>query len=817
MPTLDEINADLTTAFINQKRRGRPPKPKPEIDEDAPVFKKRIGRPPKQKTEAEVKESVASTYTKGSWWGTTAKLDFKKNVDVCLDKFFVKPEIIMTQDYNEYGELIHKPESVGTLDADGEFENKIIKAITFFMSPNRFAVLNGITENALKNYILERTELVAKLRELIFELQIMMNTQVLDTTLDKKNVTDFLFGTGENHFDAWAKLIATDFDISGDTLLLTHAINGGIAKNRQFWQSSTNETKKSFAEVLQNPLYFIQMAFHYIEGTDFIFRNYHKAIFDELELVKTRKTDVLIINIPPRCGKTTIILYWVAQMLMTQPSANVLYTSYGDVVLTFIRKKIGAVFERSREIKSKNETIVNPFFEIFGVSKKEGFAKESDFYTTINSTFFSATVLGSVTGRGASVYGEANGVAVADDLNNPNDVGTVRMETVREKWDTTWDSRRGTNPLVVPSQRVADNDMSAHLIQKYAESDLNVRVLTLPLEMTEEVSEYLSRQQAKYPRITFIDPLKWLKMGETLLDRQLVENIRQTLHPSIYKTQYLQIPTSLEGSLFKSRMFYNCVNSIEPICDRDNRPVGYVKASCEKRVLLDSGYDSTTISFEGVFILHIDTTSGNTDTTTRDVDDCVWTLCIGGLKGRKAGDNYFGAILHQHAINSKQASDVVMQETTLNIIDEIRRVYNQKTNTNVNPYILITLETHAQGGGLASYLRGLNLPNTLVYSYSRQNFGDKKQRFIQASAFFEDRIFWWQYDHNILRLKDSDLSDIITNDWYFESRMQHLSVDGDNTRLHDDYVEATCDLCNLWIAEDKKDIFYQNYMKWRKG
>ena len=77
MPTLDEINADLTTAFINQKRRGRPPKPKPEIDEDAPVFKKRIGRPPKQKTEAEVKESVASTYTKGSWWGTTAKLDLK--------------------------------------------------------------------------------------------------------------------------------------------------------------------------------------------------------------------------------------------------------------------------------------------------------------------------------------------------------------------------------------------------------------------------------------------------------------------------------------------------------------------------------------------------------------------------------------------------------------------------------------------------------------------------------------------------------------------------------------------------------------------
>lgn len=256
-------------------------------------------------------------------------------------------------------------------------------------------------------------------------------------------------------------------------------------------------------------------------------------------------------------------------------------------------------------------------------------------------------------------------------------------------------------------------------------------------------------------------------------------------------------------------MFYNKANSIEPVRNSRGEPIGYVKVNCTHRILTDKDtWQEKQISFDGVFILHIDTTSGNLDTLNEDVDDCVWSICVGGLKRRSTiTDNYFGAILQQFSINSKQASDSVMQNKTLEIIDEIKRVYGG------NPRIIVAMETHAQGGGLASYLRGLNLHNVVVFSYSRQNFGNKKQRFIQGAGFYEDRLFWAQDDTNIFNIKNADGVVETTNNWYYKSRVQHLSVDGDNTRIHDDYCEAPTDICNLWIADDKKDIIYQYFDK----
>ena len=691
----------------------------------------------------------------------------------------------------------------------------IKEAIKYMMTPQRLAMLLGLTEAELKRKVMEDEPTLNEIRELIYRRQIEVARIALNDSLDKKNVTDFMTGVADAHFEAWARFVATDFNIAGDKLLLQHAVQGRIGGNKEFWLSAPKETKESFREILTNIENFIQVAFHYIEGTDFVMRPYHRAMFDELKLVEKKYTDVLIINMPPRCGKTTTMLYWALQMLMLHPNANILYSSYGEVVLTLIRKKIESGFAQTKMLKS-GDMMVNPFYEIFGVTKKEGFAKESDFYTTINSSFFSATLLGAVTGRGASIYGNTVGALVCDDIDNPNNIDTVRMETVKEKFEGTWKSRKGNNPIVLGMQRLADNDMTAHLISTHAESGLNVRVLTLPLEMTEEVCEWVAKQQAKYPKVHFIDPLKYAKIGESLLDKATVDGIKTSLHPSVYKTQYLQIPTNFDGSLFKSAMFYNEVNAITPVLNANNYPLGYVMVGgAQKHLNPDGTFVTTPVNFEGLFILHIDTTSGNTSVTGVDVDDCVWTLMVGGLKGRKAGDNYMGAILHQHALNSRNASDVVMQQTTLDILEDVKRIFNRDIDSEqeYDPKILCVLETHAQGGGLASYLRGLNLKNVIIQSYSRQMHGNKKQRFLQSSAFYEDRLLWWQQDVNLIQIKNQNGEIIKHNDWFYASRMQHLTTDGENKRLHDDYIEAPTDLCNLWIAEDKKDIFYQHYMK----
>lgn len=682
----------------------------------------------------------------------------------------------------------------------------IIKAVRSFMSPQRLSILLGISELKLRNFIMQEADFLKELRYILFDLQTETADKVINYALDKKNATDFLSAQAEKHFDTWSRFLATDIEASSDMIIVKNAIKGGIGTDLNFWKNTSKEILNTFATAMQDNENYVRMFFDVVEGMKFELGIQHKLMFDEFDRVSRNETNVLIVNIAPRLGKSTTLYAWVTKMLMTVPNFNVVYTSYGEMVLTLIRKRIDVAFQRWLD---KAKTIPNPFYKIFDNAKSSGFDRESDFMTEINSQFFSATMLGGVTGRGASAYGEANGVMAIDDPHNANDVGTVRIETTWTKFQETWLSRMGSNPLILIMQRLCVGDLTDKILDMYKDSNLNIRVLTLPIEMCDEVSDYIAKQRAKYPKITFIDPARFMNVGDTLLPKHKVEQYKQMFPEAIFKTQYLQIPTTYEGLIFKSKMFHNTFMSCVPVLNHSH-PNGFVNVLAQKRVLREESWQETNIIFEGVFLLHIDTTSGNTDTSGSDVDDCVWSVCIAGLKERKDKDNAYGAILYQYALNSKLASDIKMQEVTTELIRKIYDLYNINNTKKVNPYIIIAVETHSQGGGLASYIKGLNINNVCVISYSRQNYGNKKDRFIRGSGFYEDRIFWYQGNENVLYV-DNDRF----NEWYFKSRMQHLMVDGERTSLHDDYIEAGVDLGNLWLSSDGRDRIYQTFLKER--
>lgn len=670
------------------------------------------------------------------------------------------------------------------------------------------AILNGISESELRLSILQDKNFLKEAREKLLAINLEIGERTTEL-LDKKAVADFYYTYAENHFNEWSKFLATDYSHSMEHILYTSAVKGHIGANKDFWQTATKEIKAGFKASLNDDITFLRMFFDVVEGVEFKLGIHHQAIFNELNNILNGNVDVLIINLPPRVGKSTTLYAWASKILLTQKNSNIIYGSYGEVVLTLIRKRIDRALAKTRIDKDE----INPLYEIFNVTKADGFDKESDFITTIGSSFFSATLLGGITGRGYSVFSEANGAMILDDPNNPNDVGTARMETIQEKFDTTWNSRRGKNPLIITMQRVADNDLTGHILNLFRDTEeTNIKVLTLPLIMCEEVASYVAKKQQEYPKVDFIDPSKYMKIGDSLLPMRDIIKIKDSTHPSVFNTQYLQIPTSFEGVLFKKKMFYNKVINVEAIRNKNNDAIGYVHVDCLDRKNINDDFVETKISFEGVFILHIDTTSGNTATKGKNVDDCIWSIMVGGLKGRaKNSDNYYGAVLEQYSLNSKYASVEVMENKTLEIIKAINDFYDK----NVKPIIFITIEAHAQGGGLASFLKGLNMPNCYVYSYNRQNYGDKKQRFINGAGYYEQRIFWYQEDAPLFSLYNKDSQIIKTNDWFYASRFQHLSFEVDNTSLHDDYIEAVCDLCNLWIADNKRDIFYKTYMEWR--
>lgn len=694
-----------------------------------------------------------------------------------------------------------------TKDYVNDYEKKIITAIESYVTPTRLSILMGISEIELRSSILDNPKLLQDVRALLFDMQIDLTNRVIGGSLDKKNTTDFLFAQAEKHFDTWSRFIATDIDISSDILLIKNAIKGGIGNDNNFWLGATQDLKRGFRLAMTETEMYIRMFFDIVEGRQFENGIQYKLMFDELKKIQTNDTNILIINIAPRLGKSTTLYAWATKMLMTIPSFNVVYTSYGEMVLTLIRKRIDMAFDKFLD---KEKTKPNPFYLIYENAKMEGFSKESDFLTDINSAFFSATMLGGVTGRGASVRGKPNGVMIIDDPHSANDVGTVRIETTWQKFLDTWLSRKGVNPIVLIMQRLCAGDMTDKMLEMYKDSELRVKVLTLPIEMTEEVAEYIAKQQAKYPNIEFINPSNFMEIGDTLLEKHKIEEYKQTFPEAVFKTQYLQIPTTHEGAIFKSKMFYNQAYSIMPILVNDNQN-GYVNVFGKKRALIDDEWQEENVDFEGVFLLHIDTTSGNTETTGNDVDNCVWSICVAGLKDRKYRDNAYGAVLFQYGLNSKEASDVRMQSISIELIKKIHALYNKGFDKKINPHIIVAIETHSQGGGLASYLRGLKLHNVVVESYSRQNFGNKKDRFLRGSGFYEDRIFWYQNSEKPLFSIDGERN----IDWFYVSRQQHLMVDGERTTIHDDFVEAPCDLGNLWLSNDGRDKIYQSYYKLR--
>lgn len=688
------------------------------------------------------------------------------------------------------------------------FTTKIIDAINFLITPRSLAMLHGITETDLKSMILDDKALLQQAREELYKLS-LRGGELLFNGIEKKAVADTVSGLIQNHIEIWTSFLATDYNNSIDYILYETSIKGGIGGNKHFWKNATQEMINAFKVCLNDDINYTRLFFDAIEGVNFKLGVHHKAIFKELNNVLSGGTDVLIINLPPRVGKSTSVYAWATKVLMTKPNSNILYGSYGEVVLTLIRKRMDTAFKKSQ--LNKNE--INPFYEIFNVTKQNDYDKESDFITTINSSFFSATILGGVTGRGYSVFSETNGAMILDDPNNPNDVDTLRMETTNDKFDITWNSRRGKNPLIVTMQRVAENDVTGHVLNVFRDSvETKVKVLTMPLILDEEVLSYLELKRKEYPNIEFIDPQKYMKIGDSLLPIKDAVKIKEATHPSVYKTQYLQIPTSLDGEIFKKKMFYNQVVNISPVTNANNAPIGYVTVHCKERELIDNDFKETSFHFDGVFIIHVDTTAGNTSSDSQDLDDCVWTIMVGGLKERDVIDNFFGAILQQYSINGSKATPTLMQEKTLEIINAINSFYHKE----IQPYIFIGVEAHAQGGSLSAFLKGTNIPNCRVFSFSRQNRGDKKQRFLNASGFYEKRIFWHQNKEPLFIIKDLDNSKK-NRDWFYTSKTQHLTCQVDNNNSHDDFIEAVADLANLWIADSPKDIFYKDFIKWRQN
>ena len=296
-------------------------------------------------------------------------------------------------------------------------------------------------------------------------------------------------------------------------------------------------------------------------------------MFELLQSVYDGRESRLIINIPPRHGKTELLILFVAYIYARNKRANNIYLSYSD---TLSIRASGIV----------QQYVTLPEFQYYWpmqlIPQKKGW---SHWIVSHGGEMLGVATGGQVTGFGAGVtgaHGGSGGVLIIDDPNKPDLMNyDVYRKKIQNSFTFTVKNRRNSTrtPIVVIMQRLHEEDLSGFLLGG---------------------GDGHYWQRLKIPvydeRGAVIFPEKY---------SQLEAQLDQSKLPEIFSGQYLQEPSPAEGAIWKKEWFE--IIAKEQVPFHDTRFDMYIDGAYTK----DTKNDPTGILIAGkskrsksLYILH---------------------------------------------------------------------------------------------------------------------------------------------------------------------------------------------------------------------
>lgn len=283
----------------------------------------------------------------------------------------------------------------------------------------------------------------------------------------------------------------------------------------------------------------------------FTMNPHFKAIFKALEDVVDGKCRRLIINMPPRYGKTeTVIKAFSSWGFALNPTCKFLHLSYSDSLVT----------DNSMTIRNAMmEPLYKQLFPNSVLEKEKG--SSTRWKTAAGGEFYAVSTQGQVTGFGAGQVDDQDeselscddltfdrsldqmlglidakgnifrGAILIDDPIKPED---AESDIVRDRINTRFDStiRNRVNsrntPIIIIMQRLHEKDLCGHLLDIEPE---DWTVLSLPAIQTDENGN----ESALWP------------MKHTLEELHKLREV----NPVIFDTQYMQDPKPKEGLMYQ--------------------------------------------------------------------------------------------------------------------------------------------------------------------------------------------------------------------------------------------------------------------------
>jgi predicted phage terminase large subunit-like protein len=235
---------------------------------------------------------------------------------------------------------------------------------------------------------------------------------------------------------------------------------------------NANERLVAKYKCLNSLEFFTRYFFKKKNNTKFIVSEHHKIIINTLERIVKGELKRVIFNMPPRYGKTELIVKnFIAHCLSLNQKAKFIHLSYSDSL----------ALDNSEEIKDllSQEYYKELFPEV--EIKKDSRAKNK-WYTTKNGGVLARSSSGQVTGFGAGIVDDEDekefltdlekmqafgGAIIIDDPIKPDDANsdTIR-DKINNKFETTIRNRTNSRntPIIVVMQRLNQMDLCGYLI-----------------------------------------------------------------------------------------------------------------------------------------------------------------------------------------------------------------------------------------------------------------------------------------------------------------------------------------------------------------
>lgn len=245
-------------------------------------------------------------------------------------------------------------------------------------------------------------------------------------------------------------------------------------------------------------------------------KDLHRGVCDMLEkaFLGELQKSFIIINIPPRVGKTKMMEALCCWALAFFPDCQIIYCCYSNELATTSVRYIQQVMS-SEWYKELFET-------------RLGSVQQADHFVTVEGgRVYGDGVGGTLTGYGAGLKRRCGGFIVVDDPAKPDDVmSRVETEKLQFWLENTLKSRRNSSqwtPIIVCAQRLGPDDMPGFILENYPND-------------TELV---------KFPAMVNGES----QIPETVTTKELEDT--QRVNPFAYASQYQQEPIVLGGNLIK--------------------------------------------------------------------------------------------------------------------------------------------------------------------------------------------------------------------------------------------------------------------------